>query len=183
MGTIGRVLNGAVMAFRTIPPTWWIIWFCAGTILLLVRHKRSQLISNTILIYGLLVLISTVLSRSKLTADYAQQRVNLDLMATWAERFSDRASGQTELLLNFCMLIPMGFLFSVWKRGSFIIAILSGLVMTVSIELLQLITVRGFFELADIVDNIIGIAIGYGIGWLLTALWRMFSRWLKRAKN
>lgn len=170
MHMIGRVLDGAIRAFGAIPSVWWGIWLVAAIVLFLARHKRSHIAVNAMLIYGLLVLISTVLSRSPLRESFFAQRVNL--LATWQERFSDRASGETELLLNFCLLFPLGFLFSVWEKGSFIRALLICLAVTVGIELLQLITYRGFFELNDIIDNIIGAAIGYEVGKLFKTLWK-----------
>ncbi len=146
-----------------------------AAVLFIVRHKRSQLVVNVMLIYGLLVLISTVLFRSRLGAEYTAMTVNLDLLGTWRERFLDRASGLVELIINFCMLFPVGFLFSMTRNGNFLKAILTGLSITVGIELLQLVTFRGFFEVTDIIDNVVGVAIGFGFGKLCRFLWRKLS--------
>ena len=46
--------------------------------------------------------------------------------------------------------------------------LLSAFLCSVLIELIQLVTRRGFFEIADIIDNVAGA----GIGWLILRLIR-----------
>lgn len=69
------------------------------------------------------------------------------------------------LILNICMFIPFGFLLPLcfnridraWKTY------ICGFLLTLFIEVTQLITGRGVFEADDIINNTLGAMIGYGI--------------------
>lgn len=69
------------------------------------------------------------------------------------------------IVLNIFMFVPFGFLFplgikkfqSCWKTS------LCGFAFTILIELVQLISGKGIFECDDILNNVIGTMIGYGI--------------------
>lgn len=71
-----------------------------------------------------------------------------------------------ETLLNIAMLFPVGLLLPcvyehpipLWKILAFVLGV------TVSIEIIQLITARGLFELDDIIHNTIGGCVGGMIG-------------------
>ena len=58
------------------------------------------------------------------------------------------------IILNICMFIPLGFLlpfldkFKIWWKNYLV-----GLATTLIIELLQLVTHRGIFEIDDIINN------------------------------
>lgn len=66
---------------------------------------------------------------------------------------------------KYLKLVPLGFflplLFTKCKK--FWVTYLSGFLFTLILELIQLITQRGIFELDDILNNTLGCIIGYGI--------------------
>ena len=76
-----------------------------------------------------------------------------------------------QTFLNIFMFIPMGyFLPLITKRGrKWWEVILFGLGMSFGIELLQIVTRLGMFD----VDNLINNTIGAGVGWIC---WRVFLR-------
>lgn len=84
--------------------------------------------------------------------------------------FSDGISKDD--FLNVLMAVPFGFLLPlVKKRVNFITALIAGLAFSLTIELLQLMfaALQGFtfryFDMADIICNLLGAA----IGWLIVA--------------
>lgn len=68
-----------------------------------------------------------------------------------------------QILTNVIMFVPIGVLVGwIWRwRGLWIAAGLS-----VGIEILQLVTSRGLCEFDDVIHNMIGAAIGVGVGML-----------------
>lgn len=67
-------------------------------------------------------------------------------------------------ILNVLMFIPIGFLFSCSLREKNIIIIIGiGCCISMTTEILQLVTRRGVFNIDDIIHNILGCAIGYGV--------------------
>jgi glycopeptide antibiotics resistance protein len=66
----------------------------------------------------------------------------------------------TEIVLNILMLVPVGFLLPVLVKRH---AVLYGILVSVCIEVFQLITGRGYFEVNDLIHNSLGIVLGYGI--------------------
>jgi len=77
-----------------------------------------------------------------------------------------------EDLLNVALFLPIGFLlfFSI-TRKSWRIATLSGLGLSVCIELMQLIGKRGTCEFDDVFHNTIGCVIGYYVAWAVMMLY------------
>ena len=166
------VFNTILSQFRVISLTWWIIIAVVVILLLLFRHKREQLIGNLLIVYILFLFASTVLSRSTVQHNTSSELINLDLIGTWVKRFTGDDYSRSELLLNFCMLLPVGILFPWATKKGLAITALFGFVLIVLIESAQLLTGRGWFELTDIVDNTIGVMIGYALSRAGAAVWR-----------
>lgn len=168
MEIIGTILS----QIKTISLPWWIAIGVVTILLLIFRHKKKQMPANILVVYMLLILASTVFSREKLAYGDWSELVNLDLAGTWIRRFSVDEYGRAELLLNFCMLLPVGILFPWAAKKGFVKTALFGFGLIAVVELLQLITGRGYFELTDLVDNTVGVMIGYALFRIGETLWR-----------
>ena len=71
-----------------------------------------------------------------------------------------------EIVLNILMLMPIGVLFPIVikrSRHKMILTVVFGILITVSIELLQLIMQRGLCEFDDMIHNTLGVILGYGL--------------------
>lgn len=67
-------------------------------------------------------------------------------------------------ILNVVLFVPVGFLLvSGFRKMTWQRALVIGALLSFSIELLQLILRRGLCETDDVIHNVIGCAIGYGI--------------------
>lgn len=80
-------------------------------------------------------------------------------------------------MLNVALFIPVGLLLGcacrqmTWRR-----ALAVGAGMSASIEVLQLIFKRGLCETDDVIHNVVGCMIGYGV----VAVWRQIAKKCKR---
>lgn len=102
--------------------------------------------------YTFLILAETVLIRKP----FSGQHFNPELFWSWRQWKIQR----NQILTNVIMFAPVGVLTGhLWKwKGLWVAAGLS-----ITIELLQLITARGLCEFDDVIHNIIGAVIGVGI--------------------
>lgn len=111
--------------------------------------------------------------------------INLIPFDTISEQLNDILydSGYYEYLAvlnlsaNIAMFIPMGcFLPLIWKRlRRFIPCLAVGFVMIISIEIVQLFSLLGSFDVDDVLLNLIGICIGF---WLFRWL-----HWIQKRKH
>lgn len=89
---------------------------------------------------------------------------NLHLLRAWREAWNNYSlKNWLNLLLNVAMFVPVGFLLPIIHRvfEKWYLMLGVGLAATLIIELAQLITGRGLFDVDDIVANALGTMIGY----------------------
>ncbi|MCH5164267.1 MAG: VanZ family protein [Clostridiales bacterium] len=79
-------------------------------------------------------------------------------------------------ILNAALFIPYGFLAREVFKGKILIPTVSSLLVSLIIEILQLITSRGVFDINDIIYNTIGSLIGCGLYTLYKILRRKVSK-------
>lgn len=69
-----------------------------------------------------------------------------------------------QLLLNMAMFVPIGYLIGVAiKEMNTTKIFATGCLLSLTIEIIQLFSKRGVFNIDDIIHNTLGCAIGYGI--------------------
>lgn len=112
-------------------------------------------------IYIVVVLGATLGHRAS-----AYGNINLHLFSSYKNAYNSFSIREwRNIILNILMFVPLGFmiplLFKKCKR--WYITYLIGFGATLFIEILQLISKRGIFELDDIINNTLGCIIGYGI--------------------
>ena len=97
---------------------------------------------------------------------------NLDLFWSWRAVFRGSREMLKEDILNIVLLLPLGgllpFVFDKkirWWQG-----LLCGIVVSLGIEILQLVLKRGLFEFDDIMNNSIGCMLGCIFGNLVAYL-------------
>lgn len=170
---------------HAISTAWWIILaviIALELVCLWIIQKKSffsKVIISLVLINWLFVImIATVLSRNVIESKSLEQLISFDISTAWTigPGIYGPIDTFTELALNILIFVPVGYLLarlSVHKRwivlgGSFLI--------TLSIELLQLVLKRGFFELSDILLNMVGAFLGYNI-------YRVISRCVTKCRD
>ena len=98
-----------------------------------------------------LVFAATVLAREA----GEQAKYHLDFFWSYKEAYIQQRS---QIAANILMFVPIGVLLGVEKSVLYAVC---GLAFSCFIEISQLITHRGLFELDDILNNTIGLMIGF----------------------
>jgi hypothetical protein len=70
------------------------------------------------------------------------------------------------------LFVPFGFLLPLWGRffQKLWRTVLCGFFFSLAVELTQLFTSRGIFEMDDLIGNTLGVTIGFGLGMLFLAI-------------
>ncbi len=114
-------------------------------------------------VYVSAMVIITFLSRES----GSRKGVDLELFSTWGINCRNNAY----VVENVLLFIPYGYLLcrTFPRAGRLFRCALYGAVTSLGIETLQLVTQRGYFQIDDILTNILGMVIGY-------VLFRLVSR-------
>ena len=131
---------------------WWKGWKeggrCCGDILLVA--------------WMALVVASTVIFRES----SAEQRIQLEPFRSYWD-FGEHSYFMecfAANVLNVVLFVPVGFLAGCWLRGKTLKKmLLLGGGLSVFIELLQFVFKKGFCETDDVIHNVLGCLIGYGL--------------------
>ena len=137
--------------------------FVCGIVFLLFRLKTNYSIfvrqaSFCLLMgYVFLVLCTTIFFRE----ETFEKRYYLQPLWSYSVLYNKLLA---QLILNVMLFIPIGFLVGgALKKKHIWNTVKIGFVLSFFIELTQLITTRGVFNVDDIIHNILGCVIGYGI--------------------
>ena len=126
---------------------------------------------GTLAIYILLVLFSTVFTRTKMP----QFEYELGLFWSYGRGMEERGALMVrDIILNTLMLMPIGLLTPIIYRNIyrklFFVTTLVGFMVSCIIEILQLVFKRGLCELDDLFHNTLGVVIGYFLYWMIRRL-------------
>lgn len=120
------------------------------------------------------VLVLTLLSRE---SGSVGKPIDLELFSTLKINKRNNAYAVENVLL----FLPLG-LFAIWnsRRKSILAITFAGGLFSLAIETLQLVTARGFFQLDDILTNMLGAFLGavlYRLWVFLLQFFRRIKRW------
>lgn len=139
------------------------------------RRKRGKAAAplpavSCLVMYVAVLLVITYFSRE---SGSRAGMVDLELFSTWGINKRNNAY----VIENVLLFIPYGFVLA-WadaRQRHFLRNLLTGALTSLAIECMQLVTQRGYFQIDDILTNILGTVIGY-ICYLLAhgicSLWR-----------
>ena len=131
--------------------------------------KKNIIILIVSCIYLCIVFCAVFLNRTNYTGDV--QSFFSSYRLAW---YSCSVQGWRNITLNILLFIPLGFLFPFWseKLNKFLIALSMGLLFSVSVETLQYVMKIGVFECDDILNNTLGVVLGYCLLQILRQLHR-----------
>lgn len=121
-------------------------------------------------LYLMIILVITFFSRE----DGSRIGVDLELFSTWGINTRNNAF----VVENVLLFIPYGFVCPwafPWLRG-FFRNTFAAFVTSLGVETIQLITGRGYFQVDDILTNVLGAVIGYVLFKILNGILRKFCR-------
>lgn len=127
---------------------------------------RNIVVGCLLLEYVFLVLCSTVFLRA------SDGVARLELVPFWKFEgifHHDRWMDLWEILLNIAFFIPVGLLAAVLfcRHGRWWVPVALGCLLSVCIELTQLLARCGYCEVDDVMNNTLGAALGAGLVWLI----------------
>ena len=136
--------------------------FCAVSIFLYKRHKfnKAQCFAAILLsLYIVVLMYFTVVGRY--SHEEYEYKINFFTSYRWFFQYNGEQVLR-QLLINFVMLMPVGFLLPVVinAKHKYLITMALSLLLTVFIETMQLITKCGSFEIDDIINNFVGAVLG-----------------------
>lgn len=135
-------------------------------------HFRQGLSAVVLAFYLTFVLGSTVFTR-----DPGQfMAPNLHLFASYRVLLASPSYLDAKgIVLNMLLLMPIGLLLPIiLQKRFFLWPVLAGFVCSLSIELMQYVFQCGMFDVDDLLNNTIGVWIGYVIYWVMT--WILYFR-------
>ena len=133
-----------------------------GTFIVWAFYDRNNFIKKAIALlladYILFLFCSTIMFRTE------SAEIGWRLLPFW--KYREIANGYDqfvmEIVLNILVFIPIGFLAScLWYGKDFKKVIGLGLIVSLVIELGQLVFEKGVAELDDVINNVLGCSIGY----------------------
>ena len=76
--------------------------------------------------------------------------------------------------MNFIVFIPIGMILGSLLRvkGSWFVTLMTGMIISITIETLQFYFMRGFSEVDDVMHNTVGCLIGFGIITILRIIFK-----------
>ena len=123
--------------------------------------KKKTIVAFLFFSYTVMLLYITYFSREP----GSRIGIDMELFGTWGEWPQSKAY----FLENILLFIPFGYCVPiVWRRmkNPFLLLLSAGMI-SVSIELIQYITKRGYCQLDDVVTNIFGAFIGCLFYWVI----------------
>lgn len=125
------------------------------------KGRRLPWICGSLLgIYITILVIITLFSREA----GSREGIDLQLLSTWGIN----ARNNAYVVENVLLFIPFGILVCLVFRDmrNPVLGMCLGFVCSLSIECIQLVSKRGYFQIDDIVTNVLGMMIGYFVFWI-----------------
>ena len=153
MDFTGTLLN----EFSSLPAYWWlwlaivagVVWFIDGR-----RMTPRPLLAA----YILFILMETIIGRKAGVG-------RVELLPFWSYSHPEL---RMEIVLNYLLFMPLGLLLYLCFGERFDLrVVIAGLLLSASIELIQLIFNIGLFEFDDMIGNTIGCLTGAVVGKLI----------------
>ncbi|MBQ6173914.1 MAG: VanZ family protein [Clostridia bacterium] len=156
-----------ILRLQAIEPIYWLILISliiAEAALLYAKQRTDQygvlLLWSFFLSYLYMVFAATVFSRSFVSHEF--DLISFDITTAWTTGPGIYGPIDTaaELIMNVLMFVPFGYILMRISSRTWI-TLAASFLITLTIETLQLLTRKGFFELADILLNFSGALIGW----------------------
>ena len=135
------------------------------------RSEVSLPAVTCLVVYVAIMLVITYFSRE--SGSRSRSGIDLELFSTWGINTRNNAY----VVENVLLFIPYGFVLA-WadvRQRHFLRNLLTGALTSFAIEYMQLVTQRGYFQIDDVLTNILGTILGFLGYWLLhgiCCLWK-----------
>lgn len=137
------------------------------------EHKKSYIGLLILAEYVVLLYCTTVFLRP------LQESSAINIRPLWGlQAFLDGQNAvMAEKIMNLVVFAPIGMLIGMVNRSlKWYHVLLASALLSLSIELFQLVLKRGYAELDDVIHNALGALLGYGLYLLFAWIWRKIVR-------
>ena len=150
MDFTGTLLN----EYNSLPAYWW-LWLIIVALVVWLIDGRRITPRPLLAAYILFILMETIIGRKTGVG-------RVELVPFWSYSHPEL---RMEIVLNYILFIPLGFLlYLCFGKKWGLKVVLIGFLLSVSIEIVQLVFRIGLFEFDDIIGNTIGCLIGAVVG-------------------
>ena len=171
-----RSFDEQALAFASWAVLIYILFIISINTVRRLKHEEYDSVLRillSVLMFGVLCIYLSYLVSLTLSGREAGSRtnkINLEIFGTWSAdgSMSRHAMENILLFVPFGILVPLKHhFFKKWWN-----LLLAAFISSLSIEMVQLITARGFFEIDDILLNTVGAMIGF------TAFWFVYKSYI-----
>lgn len=150
MDFTGTLLN----EYNSLPAYWW-LWLVSVAVAVWFIDGRRISPRPLLAAYILFILMETVLGRESGVG-------RVELVPFWSYSHPEL---RLEIVLNYLLFMPLGFLLYLCLGEKYgLRVVIAGLLLSVSIELIQITFKIGVFEFDDMIGNTIGCFAGAVVG-------------------
>ena len=150
MDFTGTLLN----EYNSLPAYWW-LWLTVVALVVWLIDGRRITPRPLLAAYILFILMETIIGRTTGVG-------RVELVPFWSYSHPEL---RMEIVLNYILFIPLGLLLHLCFGEKYgLRVVIAGLLLSVSIELIQLLFNIGLFEFDDMIGNTIGCLIGAVVG-------------------
>lgn len=141
------------------------------------RAKISWLKVSLVFVFILFIVYETIIRR------HVTRRAHLSLVPFSSYFRLGQSTYRKQIISNILVFVPFGFLLNWSKRIPFKKALFACCLLSLTIEIAQIIMHVGVFETDDLINNVIGGSIGYRYFELLSLLKRRFAHGADKHRN
>ena len=150
MDFTGPLLN----EYKSLPAYWW-LWLIVVALVVWLIDGRRITPRPLLAAYILFILMETIIGRKTGVG-------RVEMVPFWSYSHPEL---RMEIVLNYILFIPLGCLLHLCFGEKFgLRVVLIGFLLSVSIEIIQLLFNIGLFEFDDMIGNTVGCLIGAVIG-------------------
>ena len=150
MDFTGTLLN----EYNSLPAYWW-LWLIVVALVVWLIDGRRITPRPLLAAYILFILMETIIGRKTGVG-------RVELVPFWSYSHPEL---RIEIVLNYLLFIPLGvLLYLCFGKKLGLRVVIAGFLLSVSIELIQLLFNIGLFEFDDMIGNAVGCLIGVVVG-------------------
>ena len=154
MDFTGTLLN----EYNSLPAYWWLWLIVVALVVWLIDGRKGITPRPLLAAYILFILMESIIGRKTGVG-------RVELVPFWSYSHPEL---RMEILLNYVLFIPFGCLLHLCFGEKFgLRVVLIGFLLSVSIEIVQLVFRIGLFEFDDMIGNTVGCLIGAVVGKLI----------------
>lgn len=122
--------------------------------------RKEQIMAYIVMGIYMLFLCWVILFKLADSIDKIPSRRGINLIPFYYDQFSGTTLQKNDILFNIALFVPVGFYFTVFKKGKIVSGILLSALLSLLFEIVQWIFSLGSSDITDLITNIMGGIIG-----------------------